>query len=110
MQQGRVYRNKIFVGIIKKDDNEKYSFLYDNEYLKKEDARSISLTFPLQEEVFESDYLFSFFFNMLAEGELKDIQCKALRIDRDDDFSRLLKTTSFNTIGAVTIEEIKNGQ
>jgi serine/threonine-protein kinase HipA len=110
MQQGKVYRNKVYVGIIEKDDNNKYKFSYDSKYLNDENAKSISLTFPLRKEPFESDYLFPFFFNMLAEGELKTIQCKALRIDRDNDFSRLLKTTQFNTVGAVTIREVKNAK
>ena len=40
-----------------------------------------------------------------AEGKQKDIQCKELRIDKDDDFSRLILTTKENTIGSITIEK-----
>ena len=52
--------------------------------------------------------MFAFFFNMLAEGSMKDLQCKQLKIDKDDNFSRLLKTTNMNTIGSITLEEIIN--
>ena len=52
-----------------------------------------------------SSNLFPFFYNLLAEGKLKDIQCKELRIDISDDFSRLLLTTKENTIGSITIEK-----
>ena len=57
-------------------------------------------------------FLFPFFYNLLAEGKLKDIQCKELRIDKDDDFSRLILTTKENTIGSITIQkdETKDGK
>ena len=63
------------------------------------------MTFPLQKKEFTSKYLFPFFYNLLAEGKLKDIHCKELRIDISDDFSRLLLTTKENTIGSITIEK-----
>ena len=63
------------------------------------------MTFPLQKKEFTSKYLFPFFYNLLTEGKLKDIQCKELRIDVNDDFSRLLLTTKENTIGSITIEK-----
>lgn len=111
MQRGKVFRNNIFVGYITKFSENEYIFAYENEYLKMLNAKPISLTFPLQEEEFKSKYLFPFFYNLLAEGKLKDIQCKELRIDKNDDFSRLLLTTKENTIGSITIqkEDIKNG-
>ncbi|MBW6488067.1 HipA N-terminal domain-containing protein [Sulfurimonas sp.] len=49
--------------------------------------------------------LFPFFFNLLSEGNLKSMQCRELKIDEDDNFTRLLKTTQENTIGAITVEE-----
>jgi serine/threonine-protein kinase HipA len=42
---------------------------------------------------------------MLAEGNIKEIQCRDLKIDPDDNFSRLLKTAHSNTIGSVTVKE-----
>ena len=73
--------------------------------MKLPNKKPISLTLPLQEEEFKSSYLFPFFYNLLAERKLKDIQCKELRIDKDDDFSRLILTTKENTIGSITIEK-----
>ena len=106
MQKGLVYRNDVIVGEISKDENGTYRFIYDAEYLKREDAMSISVNFPLQSEAFVSDRLFSFFFNMLAEGNIKEIQCRDLKIDPDDHFTRLLKTAHANTIGSVTVREV----
>jgi len=106
MQSGKVFRNDIFTGVISRNNSGVYSFVYDESYLQKEGAKAISLNLSLQSEPFVSPYLFSFFANMLAEGEIKEMQCKSLRIDNEDDFSRLLKTTHENTIGSITIEEV----
>ena len=105
MQRGEVYRNGLYVGIIERDDNNIYSFQYSKEYLVHPTAQAISVTLPLQVEPFISNDLFAFFYQFLAEGSLKELQCKELKIDMDDDFSRLLKTTQDDTIGSITIKE-----
>lgn len=105
MQKGKVFRNNILAGYITKFSENEYRFAYTEEYLEKENTKPISLTFPLQEEEFTSNHLFPFFYNLLAEGKLKEIQCRELRIDKNDDFSRLLLTTKENTIGSITIEK-----
>ena len=112
MQRAKVFRNSIFAGILTKLNEKEYIFVYDKEYLKMPNKKAISLTLPLQEEEFKSPFLFPFFYNLLAEGKLKDIQCKELRIDKDDDFSRLILTTKENTIGSITIQkdETKDGK
>ena len=43
---------------------------------------------------------------MLSEGGMKEMQCRTLQIDEDDDFTRLLKTATKDTIGSIIIEEI----
>ncbi len=106
MQQGNVYRNKIFVGVLQVDDEGIYTFKYDKEYLANSTAKPISVNLPLRVDKFSSEYLFAFFYNILAEGSLKDIQCEQYRIDKNDDFSRLLKTTKEDTIGSITVEEV----
>ena len=68
-------------------------------------AKKFMFTFQLQKEEFKSPYLFAFFYNLLAEGKLKDIQCRELRLDKNDDFSRLILTTKENTIGSITIQK-----
>jgi HipA-like protein len=68
---------------------------------------AISLTLPKQEAAFRSPVLFPFFFGLLAEGENKLLQCRFLRIDESDDFTRLLKTCATETIGGITVREIE---
>ena len=106
MQEGNVLRNKKQVGVIRRNDEGVYSFQYDEHYLADTVSKPISVRLPLQKEAFHSNYLFSFFSQLLAEGSLKELQCKEHKIDADDDFSRLLKTAKDDTIGAITIEEI----
>lgn len=108
MQQANVYRNKELIGLISKNSiiNE-YKFTYNKTYLEKENALNISVNLPLQTQPFTSNILFPFFFNLLSEGTGKIIQCRQLKIDEDDHFSRLLKTTEENTIGSITLKEIR---
>ncbi|NOQ30712.1 MAG: hypothetical protein GQ570_06280 [Helicobacteraceae bacterium] len=54
---------------------------------------SISVNFPIQEELLSSKTLFFFFYNMLAEGNIKKAQYRSLKIDENDSFTRLIKTT-----------------
>jgi serine/threonine-protein kinase HipA len=106
MQKAIVYRNHVEVGILQKDDAGVYRFTYNSQYLNSEDALSISVHFPLRSDSFISSTLFSFFFNLLAEGVVKEMQCRELKIDPDDNFTRLLKTTEANTIGSITLKEV----
>ena len=106
VQKAIVYRNRIAVGMLQKDDAGVYSFTYNPDYLNSDDALSISVHFPLRSDSFVSPTLFSFFFNLLAEGVVKEMQCRELQIDPDDHFTRLLKTTEANTIGSITLKEL----
>ncbi len=106
MKRAKIYYNNIVAGILIKNDNKEYLFIYDDSYLKNPDSRSISLTLPKNEKVHKSDILFPFFYGLLAEGTNKSIQCRKLKIDEDDHFTRLIKTAIYDTIGPVTVEEI----
>jgi serine/threonine-protein kinase HipA len=106
MQQGVVYYNEIRAGVLQKLAPDHYCFTYDDAYLKDRERRAISLTLPKTQQVHNSPYLFSFFSGLLAEGANKKLQCRMLKIDENDDFTRLLKTAGGDTIGAITIKEI----
>ena len=108
MQEANVYRNDKETGLLQKDDVGVYYFQYSTDYIKNEEALSISVHFPLKEEAFSSDILFPFFFNLLAEGSIKEMQCRELKIDPEDNFTRLIKTTEFNTIGSITLKEVQH--
>ena len=103
-RKGRVYCRGILAGRIE-EVPEGYCFTYDANYLMKPGTRPISLNMPKRAEPYESKTLFPFFFGLLAEGILKETQCRKLKLDEDDHFGRLLKTAHSDTVGAATVEE-----
>jgi HipA-like protein len=103
MQKAEVYFNKVLAGYLYKFDG-KYFFEYTKEYFNN-DYPAICLTLPKQIDKYVSDTLFPFFYGLLAEGENKEIQCRTLKIDENDHFTRLLKTANQDTIGAITVKE-----
>lgn len=105
MKQAQILYNSIPAGILI-FDNDEYSFKYYRKYLSDSKLPAISLTLPKQAEPFHSKILFPFFFGLLAEGENKEIQCKLLKLDENDHFTRLLKTGNNDIIGAVSVKEL----
>ena len=108
MAKAAVYNNSIFAGFLEKRAANDYRFVYAGSYLADPNLPSISLTLPRAKIEHQSQVLFSFFTGLLSEGINKDIQCRLLKIDEDDDFTRLLKTAGDDTIGAITVKEIND--
>ena len=107
MRRANVYCRGVLAGVLSKDQ-QGYRFQYAPEYLEKHSPGrpAISLSFPKREGAFVSPVLFPFFFGLLAEGDDKALQCRVLRIDEDDHFTRLLRTCEAETIGGVTVKEV----
>src|SRR5688572_3152946 len=106
MAKAGVYNNGVLAGYLEKRAPDDYRYIYAESYLADLSLPSISLTLPRTKVEHKSPVLFSFFTGLLAEGINKDIQCRLLKIDEEDDFSRLLKTAEEDTIGAITVKEI----
>ncbi|MBY0526818.1 MAG: HipA N-terminal domain-containing protein [Gemmataceae bacterium] len=100
-----MYCREVLAGILE-NGPAGYRFQYVPDYLHHAAGPAISLSFPKQAAAFESPSLFPFFFGLLAEGDNKALQCRILRIDEDDHFTRLLKTCAVETIGAVSVREV----
>jgi serine/threonine-protein kinase HipA len=103
-RSGKVYCGGRVAGRIE-ETPEGYRFTYDAGYLASPETRAISLTLPKRSDPYTSKVLFPFFFGLLAEGILKETQCRKLRLDENDHFGRLLKTANSDTIGAVALVE-----
>ncbi|WP_031529097.1 HipA N-terminal domain-containing protein [Dyadobacter crusticola] len=102
--KGLVYNNGTLAGFLEKDPGGHYTFEYEAAYHADTTKPAISLTLPKSARVHHSTELFAFFFGLLSEGVNKDIQCRALRIDENDHFKRLLLTAGEDTIGAITVK------
>ncbi len=99
----KVFFNNRLAGVLINDKGG-YHFIYDLDYLAI--GPPLSFNLPLQEMRFTSARLFSFFDNLVAEGWLKKIQCKAQKINENDRFGLLLENGR-DLIGSVTIIQDK---
>lgn len=105
MRRADVYCRGVLAGVLSKDPDGTYRFRYAPAYLDDPRCPAISLTLPKQEAPFEAPFLFPFFFGLLAEGADQALQCRVLKIDENDHFTRLLRTCATETIGGVTVQE-----
>lgn len=108
MVHGAVYYNGILAGHLKKLAPDDYRFTYTSGYMNDTSLPSVSLTLPKKQQEHQNTLLFPFFAGLLSEGVNKDIQCRLLKIDEEDDFTRLLRTAGDDTIGAITVKEIND--
>jgi serine/threonine-protein kinase HipA len=104
--KGAIYNNGILAGYLERDAAGEYIFTYDTLYFAAPENPPISLSLPKKSQQHRSAHLFPFFYGLLSEGVNKDIQCRLLKIDEQDDFSRLLETAGENTIGAITVKKV----
>lgn len=106
MPRASVFCRGVFAGTLTKEPSG-YRFEYAPDYLADTTCPAISLTFPKRAAPFESPVLFPFFFGLLAEGDDKALQCRVLKIDEGDHFTRLVRTCAVETIGGVTVREVE---
>jgi len=99
-----IYVRNIYAGILKETD-EGYSFEYDAEYLKREDASAVSLTLPMRSESYRSKILFPFFDGLIPEGWLLDVVTHNWKINPKDRFGILLVACK-DCIGTVSVSEV----
>ncbi len=104
-QKASVFYNEELAGYLYRTSNG-YVFSYEDSYLLNKSMPGIAIAFPKNRKEFHSKYLFPFFFGLLSEGNNKELQCRTLKIDEKDYFTRLIKTAGSDTIGAVTVKEV----
>lgn len=101
MTRSKVYYKQILAGYLSETD-EGYHFIYDQEYLIKEQNLPISLTLPKRTEAYKSNVLFPFFDGLIPEGWLLNVTIDYWKIKSNDRF-QLLLAMGHDTIGAVSI-------
>lgn len=102
-RSARIYVRNLYAGILSETE-EGYEYQYDKDYLMNKDASPVSLTMPLQEEVFFSKTLFAFFDGLIPEGWLLDIVTHNWKLDPGDRFGILLAACK-DCIGNVSVRE-----
>jgi serine/threonine-protein kinase HipA len=106
-QKAKVYAFNKFAGILEKNDEGKYTFAYDSEYLNSKSPKPISLTMPIKDKYYESTLLFPFFDGLIPEGWLLNIAVKNWKINSRDKMALLLNACR-DCIGAVHIEPFES--
>lgn len=108
MRQLDIYFNDTKAGVLTEHSpGHGYRFEYDREYLNS-DLPSISATLSKSRDVYESEYLFPFFVNMLPEGANRRVICRNLRLDETDFFGLLSAMAGKDFIGAVNVRRSRN--
>lgn len=103
MRHGEIWANNILAGILTEDE-EGYHFTYSPDYLMMGNAVPVSLTLPLREEIFHSEFLFPFFDGLIPEGWLLDIAQKNWKLNPRDRMGLLLATCK-DCIGNISVLE-----
>ena len=103
MRSVTVYVGERESGVLSKFKNGTYEFRYAPSYRADSSTSSVAFSISKTRSVHRSSVLFPFFYGLLAEGEQKEEQCRALRIDERDHFTRLAETCRRGVIGAVWV-------
>ena len=107
MRKGNVFINGVFCGMLTEKADGSFVFEYDEAYRNNPLSVPVCIAMPLSKARYESAALFPFFFNLLSEGENRTFKAQINGISTEDDFGLLLKTASYDTIGAVTVSPVE---
>ncbi len=106
MRKGNVYYKNNLAGVITENEDG-YAFQYNDDYLNSLFSKPISLTLPIQKQVFQSKTLFPFFDGLIPEGWLLNIAVTNWKINARDRFGLLL-TLCNDCISCVSIKVIED--
>ena len=105
MRKGKVYYINNLAGIIAENEDG-YTFQYNEQFLNSTFAKPISLTLPIQTQPYQSKFLFPFFDGLIPEGWLLNIAVANWKINARDRFGLML-TLCNDCIGCVSIKAIE---
>ncbi|CAN5327834.1 hypothetical protein BH10PLA2_BH10PLA2_04760 [soil metagenome] len=108
LRKGRVQVDGIFAGIIEEIPGA-VRFAYSPAYLKRRNAKAVSLTLPLTPEPYVWNKLHPFFSNLLPEGFYIDIVSRKLEVAKEDHFGLLIGTWGdcVGNVGVVAFRKTK---
>jgi serine/threonine-protein kinase HipA len=99
---GNVYYQTAYAGVLREEPDGRYTFTYHLEYLESGNP-AIASTLPLQlGPIYSKGGLHPFFDNLVSEGWLAHAHARALGIQANDRFGRLL-AFGHDCIGAVSV-------
>lgn len=103
MTQGlAVYLNNQHVGRLWLADKRRLVFQYEKDWLDRDDAIPLSISLPLQAEIFDDEVARPFFVNLLPEAEQRRLVALNLGVSEGNDFA-LLDEIGGECAGAVML-------
>jgi serine/threonine-protein kinase HipA len=97
-----VYLQNDYVGILSCDKQQRFSFQYAREWTAREDVPPLSISLPLQEEVYSDEKARPFFTNLLPESFVREAVARKLGISPRNEFA-LLEALGGECAGAITL-------
>ena len=104
MKQAGIFVNDTYCGILTEDE-EGFHFVYDETYLVRPDAVSLSPTMPLTEQRYDREMMFPVFDGLIPEGWLLDIASSSWKIDPRNRMS-LLMACCKDCIGNISVKPL----
>ena len=101
MKRAIVYVHDRRAGVLTEDEDG-FTFVYDDDYFHSEDPEPVSLTLPLTDKPYHDTVLFPFFDGLIPEGWLLNIAQTSWKINQRDRMSLLLACCK-DCIGAVSV-------
>jgi len=101
MKKGLIFKKDAFAGVIWEDENG-YSFQYNEDYLSNPKHGGVSRTLPLRSEVFTDKNMIPFFDGLIPEGWLLKIAIDNWKLDPRDRMTLLL-TLCRDCIGDISV-------
>ena len=101
MKRAIVYVHDRRAGVLTEDEDG-FTFVYDDDYLRSEEPEPVSLTLPFTDKLYHDTVLFPFFDGLIPEGWLLNIAQTSWKINQRDRMSLLLACCK-DCIGAVSV-------
>lgn len=105
-----VYVKKVPAAVLTRYEqpgSQRYELRYLPEYLERSPCHMVCYHMRPRPEPYYGAELFPFFTSLLPEGENLQQICRTFRLDEEDYFSQLLFLAQNDTIGDVTVKEVR---
>lgn len=102
MELLNVYFRQTRVGALSINTERVFSFQYSKEWLESPESFPLSISLPMQKDIFTDEKVKFFFSNLLPESAVRELIAKRLGISNKNDFV-FLKRIGGECAGAITI-------
>ena len=99
-----IFVNQLKAGELWLDQQRRFCFQYDRDWINSNDSYRLSVSLPLRENPYLNDDSYSYFTNLLPEGEILTVLSRRLQIPVSNQFE-LLKAIGGDCAGAVSLFE-----